>query len=177
MVQWGKPTSKEEDLHAVWDKFIIQKLREYKKPREADPHNVYDKKLALAWATELKEKLDDGGIDVGHECIDTKKAQKCALAWASEANAFVCSYVLKDVGSSTGDDGCEDCCAWDWQGPPDLSKEYYEGAVPIVEQQVAKGGWRLGQWVNALAAQRVEIQKAGIGFGGESLQVQPKQEM
>ena len=177
MVQWGKPGSKEENLHQVWDSLIVQKMRAYKRPKGADPDNVYDKKLSLAWATELKEKLDEGGIDVGGECIDTGNAQKCALEWATEANAFVCSYVLKDVGASKGPDGCETCCEWDWQGPEDLSQEYYEGAVPIVEQQVAKAGWRLGQWVNALAEQRGAMRRAGITFGEEVLQIQRKGEV
>src|ERR1700744_6763717 len=52
MVQWGKAGSKEEDLHQVWDKLIIMKLREYKRPKGPDPDNVYDKKVSLSWATE-----------------------------------------------------------------------------------------------------------------------------
>ncbi|OQV06883.1 hypothetical protein CLAIMM_11397 [Cladophialophora immunda] len=183
MVQWGKAGSKKEDLHQVWDKLIIQKLRGYKKPRESDPANEYDKHLAADWAADLKAKLDDGrSIDVSAgECTDIASAQRCALAWASEANAFICSYVLKDVGTNLGPDPCEECCEWDWRGPEDLSKEYYEGAVPIVEEQVAKAGWRLGQWINALAEQRVNMKRAGVVFVGEEtdddLKVQPKLEM
>jgi hypothetical protein len=177
MVQWGRPDSREEDLHQVWDKLIIQKLRGYKKPRGPDPDNVYDKSLSLAWAQELKEKIDQGEIELSNECVDIGKAQKCALKWASEANEFVCDFVLKDVGASTGPDPCEACCEWDWQGPADLSQEYYEGAVPIVEAQVLKAGWRLGQWVNALAEQRVAMMEEGVIFGEEVLSIQPKQEM
>ncbi|KIY04162.1 uncharacterized protein Z520_00854 [Fonsecaea multimorphosa CBS 102226] len=182
MVQWGKASSKEEDLHQVWDTLIIQKLRGYRKPHERShaDNNEYDKQLTAQWATELKGKLDeDGGIDVSDECTDIAMPQKCALAWASEANAFVCSYVLKDVGTNLGPDPCDECCEWDWQGPEDLSKEYYQGAVPIVEEQIAKAGWRLGQWINALAEQRVSMKRAGVVFVGDGnhLQVQPKLEM
>ncbi|OCT45251.1 Nuclease PA3 [Cladophialophora carrionii] len=178
MVQWGKPGSREEDLHQVWDKLIIQKLRDYKKPSGSDPDNEYDKKLSLKWAQELKRKLDGGTFDLSEECTDISKAQKCALTWASEANGYVCSYVLKDVGTNTGPDPCEECCEWDWQGPEDLSKEYYEGAVPIVEEQVAKAGWRLGQWINGLAEQRAQMEMASVVFGDdEVLQVQPKEEI
>ncbi|KIW87963.1 uncharacterized protein Z519_11548 [Cladophialophora bantiana CBS 173.52] len=177
MVQWGKPGSREENLHEIWDKFIIQKLREYKQPRESDPDNVYDKQISVKWAADLKEKLDDGSIDVSRECTDIHEAQKCALEWASQANAFICTYVLKDVGVNLGPDPCEQCCLWDWQGPADLSKEYYEGAVPIVEEQVAKAGWRLGQWINALAEQRVNMKRVGVVFSDDVLQVQPKLEM
>lgn len=56
-----------------------------------------------------------------------------------EANKIVCSYVLKD-GENLGPDQNEEDCQWEWHGPADVSKEYYEGAVPIVEDQVAKAG-------------------------------------
>jgi hypothetical protein len=177
MVQWGKPGSREENLHQVWDSLIIEKLRDYKKPRGADPDNTYDKEVSSAWAADLKQKLDNGEIDVSNECIDIYNAQACALQWAGEANAFVCSYVLKNVGTSTGPDPCETCCEWDWQGPPDLSKEYYEGGVPIVEQQVAKGGWRLGRWVNALAQERVQLQNGRPVLADGDIQVQLKAEI
>ncbi len=85
--------------------------------------------------------------------------------------------MLLNVGHSTGPDGRETCCKWEWQGPADLSKEYYEGAVPIVEQQIAKAGWRLGQWINALAEQKVQMRRTGVVFREESLQVRPREEM
>ncbi|OAL37675.1 hypothetical protein AYO20_03182 [Fonsecaea nubica] len=191
MVQWGAADSRKEDLHQVWDKLIIQKLRGYKKPRDADPDNEYDKQLSAKWAADLKKRLDvgRGGVDVSDECTDITTAQECALAWASEANAFICTYVLKDVGINLGPDPCETCCNWEWRGPDDLSDVYYKGAVPIVEEQVAKAGWRLGQWINALAEQRVLMKSAGVEFargddegGDEALKVQmqpdqPKVEM
>ncbi|KAH0848690.1 hypothetical protein FOPE_02598 [Fonsecaea pedrosoi] len=167
MVQWGAADSRKEDLHQVWDKLIIQKLRGYKKPRDADPDNEYDKQLSVKWAADLKKRLDvgRGGVDVSDQCTNITKAQECALAWASEANAFICTYVLKDVGINLGPDPCETCCNWEWRGPDDLSDAYYRGAVPIVEEQVAKAGWRLGQWINALAEQRVQMKRAGVEFG------------
>lgn len=68
-----------------------------------------------------------------------RTAQKCALTWATEANGYVCSYVLKD--DVEGVEG------------RDLSGEYFEGAVPIVETLVANAGFRLGAWLNGLAAE------------------------
>jgi hypothetical protein len=35
----------------------------------------------------------------------------------------------------------------------DLAEEYYKGAVPVIDEMVAKGGRRLGALLNALAAQ------------------------
>jgi len=178
MVQWGKPGSKEEKLHEVWDSLIIKKLRGYKKPREADPDNVYDKGLSMEWATELNEKINGGEvvIDEAAECVDISTPEKCALKWAGEANKFVCTYVLKD-GKNLGRDRDDDDCQWEWQGPADVSKEYYEGAVPIVVDQIAKAGWRLGQWVNALAAQRAQMKKNGVVFDEGLLKVQPQVEL
>jgi hypothetical protein len=34
----------------------------------------------------------------------------------------------------------------------DLSGDYYDGAVPIVDELVSKAGARLGAWINALSA-------------------------
>ena len=177
MVQWGEPDSAEENLHAVWDSLIPQKMRRYKKPDGPQPNNTYDKDLSFGWARDLKKKIEKHSIVFGSDCVDIYDSQKCALVWASQANKFVCSYVLKDVGYSTGPDGCDTCCKWEWQGPADVSKEYYEGAVPIVEQQVAKAGWRLGQWINALAEERARMRKTGVIFGEELLQAQPKEDM
>jgi S1/P1 Nuclease len=176
MVQWGKATSKEEKLHEVWDSLIIKKLRGYKQPRDADPHDVYDKGLSLAWASDLKTRLDAKMFNLAAECVDISTAQTCALKWAGEANKFVCSYVLKD-GKNLGPDEGEEDCQWEWHGPADVSKEYYVGAVPIVEGQVAKAGWRLGQWINALAKQRASMRKNGVVFEDTMLEVQPQLEL
>ncbi|KIX08665.1 uncharacterized protein Z518_03322 [Rhinocladiella mackenziei CBS 650.93] len=176
MVQWGRPDSQPEKIHEVWDSLIIKKLRGYKRPRGPDPDNVYDKELSLDWANDLKAKMDGSAIDVARECVDISKPEQCALKWAGEANSFICSYVLKD-GVNLGQDEDEDDCEWDWHGPADVSKEYYEGAVPIVEDLVYKAGWRLGQWINALAEQRANMIKSGVVFDTRGLMVQPQMEL
>lgn len=177
MVQWGNPNTEKEKLHQVWDSLIIKKHLEYKQPRHADPNNTYDKELSWAWAINLKKKIDRGVFDLTAECVDIRTAQKCALKWAGEANKFVCSFVLKD-GKNLGRDRNDDDCRWKWNGPKDVSRGYYyDGAVPIVEAQVAKAGWRLGQWINALAAQRAEMKRNGIIFGDGMLKVQPQIEL
>ena len=68
-------------------------------------------------------------------CIDVNKASACALEWAQDANAYNCQYVLKT--DETGEE---------------LDGNYYAGAEPIIELQIAKGGYRLGAYINALAA-------------------------
>ena len=176
MVQWGKPNTREEKLHAVWDTLIVQKMIGYKRPDHADPDNSYDKKLAQGWVEELKDNIDEGTVDVSGECIDIGKAEKCALKWAGEANAFICSYVLKD-GKNLGPDRGDDDCQWEWHGPADVSKEYYVGAVPIVTDQVAKAGWRLAAWVNALAEQREAMKRDGVAFDDGVFKIQEQLEL
>lgn len=176
MVQWGDADTRKENLHQVWDSLIIKKLLKWKQPRDADPGNVYDKRLSATWAIKLKEALDDGAFNLAAECVDIGTAEKCALKWANEANAFICTYVLKD-GKNLGRDRDEDDCRWEWHGPEDVSKEYYEGAVPIVTDQVAKAGWRLGAWVNALAAQRNAMRRDGVAFDDTLLRVQGRMDL
>jgi len=60
---------------------------------------------------------------------------KCPLIWAQEANAFDCSEVFN---FSTGDDLCKSTGA------------YYKSAVPIIDLQLAKQGYRLAEWLNLI---------------------------
>ena len=68
-------------------------------------------------------------------CSDITTASDCALKWAQDANTLNCQYVLQNDESGAELDGT-----------------YYTGAVPYIELQISKGGYRLGAWINALAA-------------------------
>lgn len=68
-------------------------------------------------------------------CANVNTAQACALQWAQDANKINCDYVLKVDETNMELDGA-----------------YYNGAVPYLQLQIAKGGYRLGAWFNALAA-------------------------
>lgn len=72
MVGWGEGEVK---LHAVWDTEIIRKLLGYKKPRGADPGNVYDKFLAKGWAEALASN-GEHAEDMAVECTDVTKLEK-----------------------------------------------------------------------------------------------------
>jgi hypothetical protein len=77
----------------------------------------------------------------GDDCVPTGSGRDgidCALKWANESNNFVCSYVLKD-----GVEGVEH---------QELSGDYYEGAVPIVKNQITRAARRFAATVNAIAA-------------------------
>lgn len=92
-----------------------------------------------AWAQTLEARIDSGIYSSQKaswvSCMNIKTASNCALAWAQDANAINCQYVLKS--DETGQE---------------LSGSYFNGAAPYIELQIAKGGYRLAYWLNAIAA-------------------------
>ena len=50
-----------------------------------------------------------------------------------------------------------------------LAGKYYEGAVPIVDYLVGKAGFRLGSWINGIAAQAQAQAQSQAGEGSEEL--------
>jgi hypothetical protein len=145
-VEWGR---RKTNLHSVWDSSIIEKLIGW---HEGDDEQSF----AKDWANKLYS-ADARGLQLGSECDNIQDAQDCALGWASEANQWVCTYVLKD--DVAGVEG------------RDLSGDYYDGAVPIVEDLVGKAGRRLAAWVNALAAQGTSMVEE------DRFRVQPAEEL
>src|SRR6266496_4481227 len=57
------------------------------------------------------------------KCVNPLTTKDCAITWAQESNNYTCSYVYLDYENV------------------DLGDEYFVGAVPIVETQVAKGNF------------------------------------
>ncbi|TFK87844.1 nuclease Le1 [Polyporus arcularius HHB13444] len=57
----------------------------------------------------------------------------CPLVWAAESNAFDCSVVFD---FTTGEDLC--------------SGTYFANAIPVIDLQLAKQGFRLAAWLNVL---------------------------
>lgn len=126
----GRPTS----LHHVWDTSVAE--------RRVGGNSVRD---AVRWADALHADIADGrrwGPRVPAAwgaCLDPSRGSACALAWAQETNAWMCSYVLPPTYPA-GFAGSE------------LNGSYYDGAVDVVELQVARAGWRLAMWLNAVFA-------------------------
>ncbi|KDQ51131.1 hypothetical protein JAAARDRAFT_73787 [Jaapia argillacea MUCL 33604] len=58
---------------------------------------------------------------------------ECPLVWAREANAFDCTVVFN---YTTGQDLC--------------AGSYYNAAVPVIDLQLARSGYRLAAWLNVL---------------------------
>jgi hypothetical protein len=64
--------------------------------------------------------------------------QSTALKWASEANTYVCSTVLAGGISAVEN--------------KDLSGSYTTTASPVVKLQIAKQGYRLAKYLDAIVA-------------------------
>ena len=118
---------KRTNLHSVWDTLMVN--------RYAGLGHDDEELAAWTWAQRLyalDDDEDEGGHGLEDECIDD--VADCALEWAGESNAYVCSYVLAhDVHRQ------------------DLAGEYYDGATSIIDEMVRKGGRRLAAWINAIA--------------------------
>ncbi|KAG8529470.1 uncharacterized protein KY384_006107 [Bacidia gigantensis] len=125
-VTWDGATT---NLHACWDTQMLEKA--------AGGGNT--SATLSSFSATLIGRIDSGSYS-GQKaswlsCSNIKTASACALAWAQDANAFNCQYVLK-----TDENGKE------------LDGTYYTGAEPIIEIQIAKAGYRLGDWINKMAA-------------------------
>lgn len=106
---------------------------------------------AYAWSWFLFNRYSALPEPTLDEKVCTYDAVDCALEWAREANRWVCDYVLKD-----GVEGVQ---------TKDLGREYFEGAVPIVEELVYKGGRRLAAWLDLVAKEVGKEDWMGMGDG------------
>ena len=116
-------------LHGVWDTEIVEKTA-------GGPNSTA---IVNNFSTSLTQKIKSGSFANTTEwvsCVDVADPKTCALAWATDANKWICSYVLKDIKEVRG---------------KELNGTYFEGAKGIVETQIAKGGVRLAWWLNSLA--------------------------
>jgi hypothetical protein len=121
-----------QNLHHLWDSSIAETLVGGNSFRHA-----------ASWADSLHTEILTGrwanSSSTWGECLDPKRGDDCALAWATETNTWMCKYVLPMTWPD-GFDGVE------------LNGTYYEGAVTIVEEQVARAGFRMAGWLNAMFA-------------------------
>lgn len=148
------------NLHHVWDTSIPEKMvgGVRRKPYEE----------AKRWAGELTDEIKKGKF--ADERLDWLQAANLsdpintALAWAGEGNAYVCTtgeFLVTHLDPPPsgalrfwrltcpalvlpqGKDGVVD---------QELGGEYYENAVPVIESQVAKAGYRLAAWLDLIVA-------------------------
>jgi hypothetical protein len=65
-----------------------------------------------------------------------------AMIWARDANSYVCSTVLQP--------------GLDYPTSTDLSGDYYNDCKPNIEELIARAGYRLAAWLDAIASKTSE---------------------
>ncbi|PFH54703.1 hypothetical protein AMATHDRAFT_134189 [Amanita thiersii Skay4041] len=134
------------NLHSLWDSSMINKLLS----------TNYGNSVTT-WASTLATRIKSGayaGLAANWiSCSSTTAPARrsieddmtgllrpraitpleCPLVWAAESNSLDCSFVFS---FSSGTDLC--------------TSSYYTNAVPIIETQIAKQGYRLAAWLNVL---------------------------
>lgn len=134
------------NLHFVWDVKILLKLTQSNHKSEIAAARSWAEKLFQDEMSRKEGHLHSFGSSPGLKgssidlMMSVTQSEKWALEWASEANAWICKYVLKDGSAALVGQ--------------ELDGDYFEGAAPIVNELVSKAGRRLGMFVNALAVSR-----------------------
>ena len=134
-----------DNLHSDWDTYMPEKL--------IGGHNLSD---AQGWANSLITDITSGAYKSQAASWIAKSNINdpigSATAWASDANAYVCSVVMPN-GAAALQKG-------------DLYPAYYNSVIPTIELQIAKGGYRLAHWLNdiysAKIAKRSEPRYKGV---------------
>lgn len=129
------------NLHAVWDTAIAQKAV-----------GNFSQATAFAWAKNLTADIKHGKYKKQSRTwlkgLNVKDAIDSAMVWANDANHYVCTTVLPN--------GADAVFA------QELSGAYYESAIPVVRMQIAKAGYRLAAWLDAMVE---AAEKGGHGYG------------
>jgi hypothetical protein len=133
------------NLHFVWDVKILLKLTQSNHESEIAAARTWAEKLFQDEMSRKEGHLHSLGSSPGLQrssinSMSVTQSEQWALEWASEANAWVCKYVLKDGSAALVGQ--------------ELDGDYFEGAALIVDELVSKAGRRLGMFVNALALSR-----------------------
>ncbi|KAJ5145687.1 uncharacterized protein N7515_000251 [Penicillium bovifimosum] len=136
-----------DNLHSDWDTYIPDEL--------VGGSSLED---AQGWADSLAKEIDSGDYKaqaaswIKGDTVDDVIAT--ATRWAVDANALVCTVVMPDGPDAFAEMG-------------DLYPEYYDSVIGTIEVQVAKGGYRLGNWINMIYKEKITHgeEKPGKGKG------------
>ncbi|KAI9442647.1 nuclease Le1, partial [Lactarius indigo] len=111
------------NLHAAWDTGILTK----------NVNALYGGS-AQTWADNLAARITVMmATSFSFGCSDCMLNRAVPLGWSQEANAFDCSVVFNFV---TGQDLC--------------TGTYFNNAIPVIDLQIAKQGYRMATWLNTI---------------------------
>ncbi|KAJ4353912.1 uncharacterized protein N0V89_005643 [Didymosphaeria variabile] len=117
------------NLHHIWDSNMPEKLI-----------GGYSLSDARTWSEELVAEIQSGKYANASSAwlngIDIKDPVASAMVWAQDANSYVCTAVIP-----LGQEAVEG---------KELEGEYYDAAIPVIQQQIAKAGVRLAAWLNLI---------------------------
>ncbi|KAJ6559291.1 S1/P1 nuclease-domain-containing protein [Mycena sp. CBHHK59/15] len=135
-----------DNLHADWDTYMPEML--------VGGDALSD---AKSWATTLIAEINTGSYASKKSSWiagDTPgDAVGSATRWAADANALVCTVVMpKGAAALTA--------------MSDLYPTYYNSVIPTIELQIAKGGYRLANWLNMIYTTEIAA-KRGLEAEGE----------
>ncbi|KAG8901228.1 hypothetical protein FRB99_005469 [Tulasnella sp. 403] len=143
MARWQGTKRNLHRRRPVWDSEILKTM-------------VKDSGLGStnAWASNVTQELRGGRlapfVPQWISCTNPNDAINCSLEWAKESNAFACSYIF--VNRIEG---------------KELARAYYQGAKPIVEEQIARAGVRLAAWLNMIYTGKTGFEPAEAVTGAE----------
>lgn len=128
------------NLHAVWDNNIPEKLI-----------GNFTLERAHDWASDLTREIKHGQYKKESKAwtrgMNPAKPIDSAMIWANDGNALVCTTVLPDGADPLFNQ--------------EVSGNYYETAIPVVQKQIAKAGFRLAAWLDRI----VEAAEKNGGHG------------
>ncbi|KAM6477007.1 phospholipase C/P1 nuclease domain-containing protein [Trichoderma sp. SZMC 28011] len=136
-----------DNLHSDWDTYIPEAL--------IGGDSLTD---AQTWANTLISEITSGTYksqaaswikgDTISDVITT------ATRWATDANALVCTVVMPN-GAAALQKG-------------DLYPTYYNSVIDTVELQIAKGGYRLANWLNMVYTSNIAKREEGSVEGRDT---------
>ncbi|PSR87094.1 S1/P1 nuclease-domain-containing protein [Coniella lustricola] len=135
-----------DNLHSDWDTYMPESYA-----------GDYSLTNAKAWAKTLTTAINSGSYkSLAASWIkgaDITDPITSAMTWAVDANALVCTVVMPDGAAALSD-------------ADDLYPTYYDSVIPTIELQLAKAGYRLANWLDAIYTDTVA--KRGLeGTEGE----------
>jgi S1/P1 Nuclease len=117
------------NLHHIWDTNMLE-----------DDAGGYSLSVASNWASNLTTRINSGEYKSASswlDGLDVTKPVDSVMAWASDANSYVCSTVLESGLTYVENN--------------DLSGDYYSTCKPVFEVLLARAGYRLAAWLDAIA--------------------------
>ncbi|KAF2841472.1 S1/P1 nuclease, partial [Patellaria atrata CBS 101060] len=117
------------NLHASWDTRIPEKRI-----------GGYNLTYASSWASTITHSIEKGAYRKSKKSwlrnLNVRHPLSTAMTWARDGNSFVCTAVIPN-----GVEAVE---------RKEIGGDYADMAFPVVEQQIAKAGYRLAAWLNLL---------------------------